>query len=82
MDSHNRRNIASLSCLWSQGLLSRYQLGCVWPCKDRVSLLMFVSCTQCQHKALLVLPLLRKKNCVKQMGDKTSLPLDPNDISK
>lgn len=43
---------------------------------------MFVSCTQCQHNALLVLPLLREKNCVKQVGDKTSLPLDPNEVSK
>lgn len=82
MDSHYGHNIASPSCLGSQGLLSRYQLGGVWPCANGTSLLMFVSCTQCQHKALLVLPLLREKNCVKQMGDKTSLPLDTNEVSK
>ena len=33
------------------------------PVNMGASLLMFVSCTQCQHKALLVLPLLREKNC-------------------
>lgn len=47
MDSHNGHNIASPSCLGFQGLLSRYQLGGVWPCANGTSLLMFVSCTQC-----------------------------------